>query len=54
MNFSGLSGGGGGARELDLVLFLFTRTNFLGATKNEGRWFGNTGFLEGKKRVQDV
>ena len=54
MNFSRLSGGGGGARELGHVLFLFTGTSFLGATENEGRWFGNTRFLEGRERVKVV
>ena len=54
MNLSGLSGSGGGARELDPVLFLFTGTAFLGAIENEGRWFGSIRFLEGRERVQVV
>ena len=45
---SRLSGSGGGALELDPVLFLFTGTVFLGAIENEGRWFGNTGVFEGR------
>ena len=48
------SGSGGGACEFDLVLFLFTRTDFLGAIENEGRWFGNTRFLKGRERFQVV
>ena len=52
MNFFGLFGGGGGAWEMDPILFLFTRTSFLGSIENEGRWFGNIGFLEGKEKAQ--
>ena len=37
MNFSGLFGEGGGAHEVDFVLFLFTKTAFLGAIENKGR-----------------
>ena len=51
MNFSRLSGGEGGAFKLDLVLFIFTGIDFLGAIKNEGRRFGSTGFLEGRERA---
>ena len=54
MNFFGLSEGGGVARKVVLVLFLFTGTGFLGAIENEERWFGNTGFLEGREKVQVV
>ena len=46
------SGSGGGARELDLVLFLFTRTDFLRAIQNEGRWFGNTRFLKEEREFR--
>ena len=54
MNFSGLSGGGGGARNVDPNLFLFTGTNFFGAIGDKGRWFMKTGFLEGREKVQMV
>ena len=52
MNFSRISGIEEGARKLDPVLFLFTKTDFLGAIKNGGRWVGNIRFLEGRERVQ--
>ena len=52
MNFSGLFGRGGGAWEVDPILFLFIGTAFLGAIENEGRWFGNIEFLEGREKVQ--
>ena len=54
MNLSRLSGSGGGALELDIVLFLFTGTAFLGTIKNEGRGFGNTGFWREDKRSGGV
>ena len=54
INFSRLSGGGGGARELDPILFLFIGTDFLGTMKNKEKWFGHTRFLEGRERVQDA
>ena len=47
MNLLGLSGSGGGALELDPVLFLFPRTAFLGAIENEeGGEGGGGGGLE--------
>ena len=49
MNFLWFSGSGGGAHELDLILFLFIGTVFLGAIEKEGEWFGNTEFLERKE-----
>ena len=53
MNFSGLLGSGGGARKLDIVLFVFTGTVFLGAIQ-KGGWFGNTEFLEGREGLNGV
>ena len=54
MNFSRLLRGGGGSCELDPVLFLFTGTALLGAIENEGEWFGNTEFLEGREGLNGV
>ena len=54
MIFFGLFGGRGCAHEVDPALFLFTRTAFLVSIENEGRWFGNTWFLEGREKVQLV
>ena len=52
MNFSGLSGGGEDACDVDLDLFLFTSTNFLGAIEDNGKWFGSIEYLEGREKVQ--
>ena len=50
MNFSWLSMRGGGARDDDPNLFLFTRTNFFEAIGDKGRRFVNSGFLVGKEK----
>ena len=54
MNFSGLSGGGGGTRDVDPDLVLFMGTDFFGAIEDKGRWFMNTWFLEGREKIQKV
>ena len=48
MNFSGLSGRGGGARKLKQGLFLFSGTVFFGAIEKQGGWLGSIEFLEGR------
>ena len=54
MNFLGLLENGGGVRELDLVLFLFIKTVFLGAIEKEGGCFGNAKLLEGREGLNSV
>ena len=48
MNFLGLSGKGGGMRELESSLFLFFWTVYFEVIEKEGGWLGSIEFLEGR------